>query len=220
MGARIRWFIGLVLGLSLGIGMMGTAPAQENAAPDPALSAVLAKLSDDPTSPQQYSANITLHVKLKVFPFIALKLKGSSFYKRPGLYRFAFRGVPRAVDNFQNIAYDLGNPSVWGAKYTMALLRPSAPGQDAIVRLTPKKRGMVKALDVSIDGTTGHMDSAVWSRFDSGTITLHQRYAAVGDKVIVSHQEATIAIPHMRAELVADYTNFELDADVSDTAQK
>ena len=64
------------------------------------------------------------------------------------------------------------------------------------------------------------MDSALWSRNDGGTIVLHQQYAPVGDKVIVAHQQATIALPHMRAELVADYTNFAVDENDTDSTEK
>ena len=207
---RNRWFVAFLLSLVLGAGAPGRAPAQEGSlAPDPRVAAMLAKLSEAPVPPQ-YSAKILLHVKLKVFPWISLKLNGDSFYKRPGLYRFAFRGVPKAADNFQNIAYDLGNPSVWPAKYDISLLSPAAPGVDAVVRLVPRKHGLVKALDVSVDAVSGHLDKAVWSRYDGGTIVLTQRYAPMGSKEIVAHQEASIAIPHMRADLVADYSNFEM----------
>ena len=45
----------------------------------------------------------------------------------------------------------------------------------------------------------------MWSRKDGGTITLQQLYHPVGAAEIVTRQTATIAIPHMRAELTADY---------------
>ncbi len=177
---------------------------------DPVLSAVMQKLIEDPTTPAQYSAAVRLHVKLRIFPFISLTIKGNSLYKRPGLYHFVFRGVPKAAEHFSDLAYDLGNPAFWPDKYAITLLTPPSAGVDPVVRLVPKKRGMVKTLDVAVDMAKGHMLKATWSRFDGGTISLVQHYNAVGKHEIVAEQSATINIPHMKADLSADYSSFNL----------
>jgi len=208
--------MGIVVVLTAGFGATpGVAQNEDGAMPaaqNPSLVAILDRLSENPYSPEQYGAKITLKVKLKIFPWISIRLNGNSFYKRPGLYRFVFRGVPKAAESFHNLTYDLGTPNAWPDKYDIALQSAPSDGHDAVVRLTPKKAVMVKYLDVSIDPISGHMDKAVWSRNDGGTITLVQKYVPIGEKLIVSHQEAEIAIPHMRAELSADYSDFDQSA--------
>jgi len=173
----------------------------------PALQTVLSRLSADPITPREYTANIDLHVKLRVFPFIGLTLHGNSSYKRPGLYHFVFRGVPKAAEKFSDLNYDLGDPAKWPERYVIAFA-PQSTSQEPVVRLTPRTRGLVKQLDVAIDPAKGHLTRATWTRYDGGTITLVQTYTAVGENEIVARQAATIDIPHMKADVSADYGAF------------
>jgi len=171
----------------------------------------VARLAADPRTPDAYTANVKLHVKLRVFPFIGLTLNGNTTYRRPGLYHFVFRGVPKIADKFDDMRYDLGNPLAWSERYDIAFA-PSSTNEAPVLRLTPKTRaGMVAYLDVTTDATSGRLLKAVWSRHDGGKITLTQTYQAVGTAEIVSHQTALIDIPHMRAELTAEYDSFNIE---------
>ncbi|MBC5811323.1 MAG: hypothetical protein GIW95_10820 [Candidatus Eremiobacteraeota bacterium] len=176
------------------------------------MSAVLQRLAENPAAPEQYSADVKLHVRLRVFPWISLTLNGNQVYKHPGIYRFAFRGVPKAAEQFSNMAYALGDASGWPDKYEIALLpaKPSASAGRDVLRLTPKVRGLVKYLDVTVDSATRHIEQIAWSRYDGGTINLTQHYQTVAAREIVAQQEASIRIPHMSADLVANYTNFNV----------
>lgn len=174
------------------------------------LAEVLARLAADPTTPNQYNAQVKLHVRMRMFPWISITLNGNSAYKRPGLYHFVFKGVPKAADRFSDLAYDLGNASTWPQKYDMALLSPGSKDAEPVLRLTPKKRGLVKNLDVSVDMMKGHIDKAIWTRFDGGVISLVQHYNAVGNHELVAEQDASINIPRMKAEVSAEYTGFDL----------
>jgi hypothetical protein len=173
----------------------------------PTLASVMTRLAADPLTPDEYTASISLHVRLRIFPFIRFTLHGDSAYKRPGFYHFVFRGVPKAAEKFNDLRYDLGDPQKWPDRYEIAFA-PQSTAAVPVIRLTPKVPAMVKTLDVEIDPVKGHLVRATWSRNDGGTIVLVQHFTAVGEHEIVAEQEATIAIPHMRAELVADYSNF------------
>ena len=74
--------------------LLGLAPVTASAQDTPSVSAVLATLAASPEAPTEYKASVALHVRMRVFPFIRMTLHGDSWYKRPGLYRFVFRGVP------------------------------------------------------------------------------------------------------------------------------
>jgi hypothetical protein len=184
----------------------GPAAAQDSTSID----AVLARLASDPATPDAYSASVALHVKLRVFPFISLTLHGDSSFKRPGLYHFVFRGLPKAADKFNDLRYDLGDPGSWAQRYDLSFA-PESTADAPVLRLTPKTPGQVAHLDVQTDATSGRIFKAVWSRHDGGTITLVQKYVPLGNEQIVAEQHATIDIPHMRAELIASYADFTLD---------
>lgn len=203
-----RWAAAVVAVLIL------TAPAavradEPSTAAQPSLETVLARLAADPETPHEYRAAVSLHVKLRIFPFIRLTLHGNSSYKRPGIYHFVFRGVPRVAEKFNDLNYDLGDPGKWPERYDIAFAPAGTPAEP-VVRLTPKAHGLVKSLDVTIDMAKGHMTKATWSRYDGGAITLVQTYMPLNGQEIVAKQAAKIDIPHMRADVSADYADFVL----------
>lgn len=185
------------------------ARADEPGAAQSQVATILQRLADNPAAPQQYSADVKLHVRLRIFPWISVTLKGSEAYKHPGLYHFVFRGVPKAAEHFSDMAWSLGDPAAWSEKYEVALLQPVAGGK-ATLRLTPKTSGLVKSLDVTVDLASGRLERAVWSRNDGGTIAVTQHYQTVEARDVVAEQHASIRIPHMAADLVATYSNFSL----------
>ena len=90
-------------------------------------------------------------------------------------------------------------------------MAPESTDDAPIVRLTPKHPGLVTALDIATDSKRERMLKATWRRKDGGTIVLTQTYTAVGSADVVTLQHATIDIPHMHAELTANYTHVTVD---------
>ncbi len=183
------------------------APYAAAAQEPPSVPAVLAELAASPDQPGEYKASVALHVRMRVFPFIRMTLHGDSWYKRPGLYRFVFRGVPLIARAFSDMKYDLGDPAHWPDRYEIALA-PHSTAAAPILRLTPKTAVLVKELDVALDPARGRILKATWSRSDGGTITLVQTYAPVAGHAYVAKQSATIDLPRMKADLVAEYADF------------
>jgi hypothetical protein len=184
-----------------------TRPAR-GAPAEPAI--VLARLSTDPRTPEGYSANLELHVKLRSFPYIGLTVHGTSSYRRPGLYHYQLQNLPRIASKFDDLHYDLGDPSSWGSRYDIAMA-PESTDEAPILRLTPKITGQVMYLDIETDADHGRLLKATWKRHD-GTIVLRQTYAFLGAADVVTQQHATIDIPHLRAELTATYSNLAVDS--------
>jgi hypothetical protein len=173
----------------------------------PTIPGVLAALAASTEQPQEYKASVALHVRMRVFPFIRMTLHGDSWYKRPGIYRFVFRGVPIVARAFSDMKYDLGNPAQWPDRYQIAFA-PQSTASAPVLRLTPKSPVLVKYLDVTLDSARGRIDKATWTRTDGGLITLVQTYAPVGGHAFVQKQTATINLPRMKADLEAEYADF------------
>jgi hypothetical protein len=174
----------------------------------PTVPAVLALLAAAPDQPDAYKASVALHVRLRVFPFIRMTLHGDSWYRRPGLYRFVFRGVPFVAKAFSDMKYDLGDPARWADRYDVSFA-PGSTDSAPVLRLIPKTHAMVKTLDVAVDAAHGRILRAAWARTDGGTITLTQTYVSGTDgHAVVGKQLATIDLPRMKAELEADYADF------------
>jgi outer membrane lipoprotein-sorting protein len=174
----------------------------------PTVPSVLAALTAAPEQPDAYKASVALHVRMRMFPFIRMTLHGDSWYKRPGLYRFVFRGVPFVAKAFSDMKYDLGDPARWSDRYEVTFA-PGSTDAAPVLRLTPKTHALVKTLDVAVDPQRGRILRATWSRTDGGTIALVQTYAPGADgHAVVAKQLATIDLPRMKAELEADYADF------------
>ncbi len=173
----------------------------------PTIPSVLTALAASTEQPEQYKASVALHVKMRVFPFIRMTLHGDSWYKRPGIYRFVFRGVPIVARAFSDMKYDLGNPAQWPERYQIAFA-PQSSASSPVLRLTPKSPVMVKYLEVTLDPARGRIEKAVWTRADGGIITLVQTYAPVAGHEFVQKQVATINLPRMKADLEAEYADF------------
>ena len=202
----------LALVLALAPGAAGAADTPTVA---PTVDGVLAALAASPEQPTGYTASVALHVRLRVFPFIRMTLHGQSWYKRPGLYRFVFRGVPLLAQAFSDMKYDLGDPSRWSERYDVAFALQSTAGQP-VLRLTPKSAMQVKTFDVALDPTQGRILRATWTRKDGGVITLVQTYAqtpGIAGHAVVAKQDATIDLPRMKASLEADYADFRAAED-------
>jgi hypothetical protein len=208
---RFASIAALVAGLALGV--CAAAAADDalavSGASGPA-AVVLARLSTDPRTPDGYSAEVVLHVKLRTFPFVGLTVHGSSSYRKPGFYHFQLQNLPRIAAKFDDLRYDLGDPLSWGERYDVTIA-PASTGEVPMLRLTPKKPGLVTSLDIETDSKYGRLLKATWKRHDGGTIVLTQTYAALGGGDVVTQQHATIDIPHMRADVTATYSNVTLD---------
>jgi len=207
------WVVALVAAVLLAAGpacAQDAAPAA-TAGAGPAPAVVLARLATDPRTPEGYSATLELHAKLRSFPFIGLTVHGTSSYRKPGLYHYQLQNLPRIAAKFDDLHYDLGDPTSWAQRYDIAMA-PESSDDVPILRLTPKKQGLVMYLDIETDAKRARMLKATWKRHDGGTIVLMQTYTAVGSADVVTQQRATIDIPHMRAEVTATYTNIAVDS--------
>jgi hypothetical protein len=210
---RPGWLVALaaVFALLAGPAWAQDAPAVGASGAGPGPAVILARLATDPRTPEGYSANLELHAKLRSFPFIGLTVHGTSSYRKPGLYHYQLQNLPRVAAKFDDLHYDLGDPTSWGLRYDIGLA-PESSEEAPILRLTPRKPGLVMYLDIETDTRHARMLKATWKRHDGGTIVLTQTYGAVGSADVVTQQHATIDIPHMRAEVTATYTNIALDS--------
>jgi hypothetical protein len=212
MNKPLAWvprLLAIALTAALILGGRPAARAQDEAATAPQVAAVLDRLAADPLTPQSYSAAVTLHVKLRMFPFVAMTLNGNSVYQRPGVYRFAFHGFPLVARQFEKMDFNLGDPKAWPEKYDVSLLSGS-PNGPSVLRLTPKSSTTVKHIDITVDPSKGHILKAAWARYDKGQLELTQRYAAVGANEMVSQAQVQVAIGAIRANLDIEFANFEV----------
>jgi hypothetical protein len=182
------------------------------AVPGGSLGQIMQRLASNPAAPSQYTANVQVRMHMRGFPWITKTVSGSEVYKHPGFYQFVFKDAPKALDQLSGLEEDLANPTGWPQRYNVSLLVPESPGVEPVVRLVPKAVKLVKTLDITVDPVKAHIDKAVWTRTDGGTITMTQKYNTVAAREVVSEQDAAVRIPSMSADVTATYSGFSVDS--------
>lgn len=182
------------------------------ALPGGTLGQILGRLASNPSAPSKYTANVQVKMHMRGFPWITRTVSGSEIYKHPGFYHFAFKDAPKSLDQLSGLEEDLANPDSWPQRYNISLLVPPTSGVEPVVRLEPKQVKLVKTLDITVNMAKAHIDKAVWTRTDGGTITMTQKYNTIASREVVSEQDAAVRIPNMSADVTATYSDFSVDS--------
>jgi len=200
-----------LLPVTLGAGPAGTTQAGLD------VRSVLRKMSDRNPTLQSYRARVHVDVRMLNFPFLAPKLDGTSYYKRPDLYVVVFDRMPSYARGFEKLFNDIGNPNQWQRDSNVELDGSATIDNRPMIvlRMTKKIRSDI------LDHTLAYVDAAdfnlarmEWYYTSGGKITMTQVYRTQGNYTVLSSQHATIQIPHVRAVADASYGTYETNVPV------
>lgn len=174
--------------------------------------AVIAKMLDRNPALQSYRARVHVDVRMLSFPFLAPKLDGTSYYRRPDTYEVVFDKVPSYARGFQKLFDDVGDPAAWERDQNITLDGlTSLDGRPTIVlRLTKKIHSTI------LDHTLAYIDAASytltkmeWYYTSGGKISMSQQYGKEDGFWVPAKQHADIDIPHVRAVADAEYGSYQ-----------
>lgn len=208
--------ISLVLALAAGT---GTAHASDFSLVSPSASAwsIVQHMAERNPTLQSYRARVHVDVRMLNFPFLAPKLDGTSYYKRPDFFEVVFDRMPGYARSFQRLFDDIGNPRAWQKDQNISIDGTSLlDGRPTIVlRLTKKIHSDI------LDHTLAYVDSndytllrMEWYYTSGGKITMTQEYREQGHYSLLSQQHATIDIPHVHAVADASYDAYQTNVPV------
>ena len=197
---------------------MGSGSAAANALqPSPDVRTVLRKMTDRNPTLQSYRARVHVDVRMLNFPFLAPKLDGTSYYKRPDLYVVVFDRMPSYARGFQKLFNDIGNPNQWQRDSNVAMDGSATIDNRPVIVLRMTKKIRSDILDHTlayVDATTFDLARMEWYYTSGGKITMTQQYRSQGIYSVLSSQHATIQIPHVRAVADASYGTYETNVPV------
>jgi hypothetical protein len=208
----------VLLGLAVAIATLG-ADARDTAAYLPTTNAltVIARMTARNPSLQSYRARVHVDIRMFNFPFLAPKLDGTTYFKRPDTYVIVFDRMPGYARGFQRLFDDVGNPKAWEENQNVIVAGTSwLNGRQTIVlRLTKKIHSDI------LDHTLAYVDPAdyslvqmEWYYTSGGKITMSQQYRLEGVYSVLSQQHATINIPHVHAVADAHYGTYQTNVPV------
>lgn len=207
----LKTTVSILLALAAGGGVASAADLSPDFGTPSAMSVVQRMAQREPTL-QSYRARVHVDIRMLNFPFLAPKLDGTSYFKRPDLYVVVFDRMPGYARSFQRLFDDIGNPRAWQKDQNVtlagtALLR----GRPTIVlRLTKKIHSDILDHTLAyVDPTDYELLQMEWYYTNGGKITMTQQYRLEGNYSLLSQQHATIDIPHVHAVADASYGRYE-----------
>jgi hypothetical protein len=148
------------------------------------------------------------------FPFLAPKLDGTSYYKRPDLYVVVFDRMPSYARSFGRLFNDVGNPLAWGREQNITLMGTASIGgrEMFVLRLTKKIHSDILDHTLAyVDALSYTLEQMEWYYTSGGTITMSQQYRLEGSYWVLSQQHATIHMPYARAVADAVYGTYQIN---------
>lgn len=197
-------------------GSLGAAP---EAAPLANVDArtVVERMADRNPTLRSFRARVHVDVRMLNFPFLAPKLDGTSYFKRPDYYEVVFDRMPGYARSFGRLFDDVGSPRAWQKNQNIVVDGTAwLDGHPMIVlRLTKKIHSDI------LDHTLAYVDpysyaliQMEWYYTNGGKITMSQWYRAQGAYSLLSQQHATIDIPHVHAVADATYGTYDTNVPV------
>jgi hypothetical protein len=182
---------------------------------DPAT--IIERMSDRNPTLRSYSARVHVDIRMFNFPFLAPKLDGTSYFKRPDLYVVVFDRMPSYARGFQRIFDDVGNPQAWQKDQNVTFGGMTMLDGRPVIVLRMTKKIHSDILDHTlayVDPTDYALVQMEWDYTSGGKITMSQQYRTQGVYSVLSQQHATINIPHVRAVADASYGVYETNVPV------
>jgi hypothetical protein len=194
-----------------GLGSADDVPVPFNA------HAIVQRMADRNPTLRSYRSRVHVNVRMLNFPWLAPKLDGTQYFKRPNFYEVVFDRVPSYARGFQRIFNDIGSPLAWEKDQNIIVDGTAALDGRAMLVLRMTKKIHSDILDhtlVYVDPTDYSLVQMEWYYTSGGKITMSQRYREQGNYSVLSTQHATIAIPHVRAIADASYGTYETNVPI------
>jgi len=217
-----RRFIAVLAAAAATAGAPAPAPAGADLPPLPNdAHAVIERMTDRNPSLESYRARVHVDVRMLNFPYLAPKLDGTSFFRRPDTYEVVFDRMPSYAKGFQRIFDDIGDPGVWERDHNIALDgNASLWGHPMLVlRLTKKIHSTILDHALAyVDPYSWALVQMEWYYTSGGKITMTQTFREQGTYSVLSQQHADIDIPHVHAVADASYGTYQTNVAVEDGA--
>jgi outer membrane lipoprotein-sorting protein len=199
---------------------LAKAPTAPPAPPD--VQGVIAKMLARNASLASYEARVHVNLHMLNFPFLAPKLDGTSYYKRPDEYEVVFDRVPGYAKGFEKIFNDVDDPLSWQKDQNIELRgETTLDGHKYLVLyLTKKQRSDILDHTVAyVDPENFELPRMEWHYTDGGEIVMTQQYHNQGDFAFVAAQHVTINLPrdHVRAVGDSQFESYQTNVAVDDS---
>jgi len=199
------------------VATLGSVPDTQAPAVPLDAHAILSRMVDRNPGLKSYRARVHVDVRMYSFPYLAPKLDGTSYFKRPDFYEVVFDRVPGYARGFQRLFNDVGNPQRWEKEQNITVDGTAVLGTRSVVVLRMTKKIHSDILDHTlayIDPSDYSLVQMEWFYTNGGKITMTQQYRLQGIYSVLSSQHATISIPYVHAAADSTYATYETNVPI------
>jgi len=214
-GFRLALRVLAVAGLTAAL--LGAGPVTAVSPLGPNAAAIIQRMSDRNPTLRSYSARVHVDIRMLNFPFLAPKLDGTSYFKRPGFYEVVFDRMPSYARGFQRIFDDVGSPQAWEKDQNITVDGTASLDGHPVIVLRMTKKIHSDILDhtlVYVDPADYALVQMEWYYTSGGKITMSQQYRMQGNYSVLSQQHADISIPYVHAVADASYGAYETNVPI------
>jgi outer membrane lipoprotein-sorting protein len=193
------------------------APASAQSTSPSDAHTIIVKMAERNPSLESYRSRVHVDVRMLNFPFLAPKLDGTSYFKRPNLNEVVFDRVPGYAKGFSRLFNDVADPLAWEKDQNVAFDgTQTVDGRTLLVlRLTKKIHSDILDHTLAfVDPQTYALEKMEWDYTSGGKITMIQAYRSEEGYNVLSSQHATIDIPHIHAIADASYGAYQTNVTI------
>jgi hypothetical protein len=179
--------------------------------------AIVGRMAERNPTLKSYRARVHVDIRMFNFPFLAPKLDGTLYFKRPDFYEVVFDRMPSYARGFQRLFDDVGNPRAWEKDENITVDGTAWLDNRPTIVLRMTKKIHSDILDhtlVYVDPSDYALLQMEWYYTSGGKVTMSQQYRMQGNYSVLSQQHATINIPHVHAVADASYGTYETNVPV------
>jgi hypothetical protein len=177
---------------------------------------LLARMAAVNPNVHSFTATLRAHVAMTSFPFLSADLVGTYYYKEPDRNKVVFTGgVPLVAQQFDKLYAHIESPSRWQEVYAVTLL--SDDGTTSRLRLVPRKAGNVKEIDATVDDKSATVRSMRWNYDNGGYAEMTNRYARIGDNLLVVAQTGEVEEPGYAGNITSTIDQYKINPSLSDS---
>ncbi|MBV8066364.1 MAG: hypothetical protein JO113_00195 [Candidatus Eremiobacteraeota bacterium] len=178
---------------------------------------VVERMADRNPALRSFRARVHVDIRMYSFPFLAPKLDGTSYFKRPDFYEVVFDRMPGYARGFKRIFDDVGNPRLWEKEQYVTVQGTALLGARPAIVLHMTKKIHSDILDHTlayVDPTDYSLLQMEWYYTNGGKITMTQQYRTQGTYSVLSSQHATITIPYVHAVADSSYGVYQTNVPI------
>lgn len=196
-----------------------TATAATSSLPTDAQT-IMTRITERNPSLQSFEARVHVDLRMQTFPWLAPKLDGTAYFKRPDSYEVVFDRVPSYAHGINKLFGDLADPAAWvtDSNVNYVGLQKIDGHPELALRLTKKiYSDQIRDTMAYVDPATYQVIRMDYHYLNGGSITMTQTYKDQGPYNLVATQHADIHIPHVRAVADATFGTYQPNVAVSDS---